>query len=105
MGDRMRDKLKWFIAFVVIPTLAIIVPAWPQFFKPKKLLQYDVIAVSPLGPTQARGFADLRLLKGDKPIDEPYLATVRIFNSGDEPIAASDFATPIAIKALDVEAA
>jgi len=51
-------------------------------------------------PLQARGFADLRLLKGDKPIERPFLTTIRISNTGDLNIAAADFAMPLTIRPI-----
>jgi hypothetical protein len=59
---------------------------------------YTVVSITPLGPTKAPGFSDLRLLKGETAIENPHLATVRFVNNGDVPILASDFAGPLTIR-------
>lgn len=99
-----ESKSKWGMAQFIVPILAILIPSgialWPilNTESPKKELRYEVISVTPVGPTQASGFHDLTLLRGDKPISEPFLATIRLVNSGTVPINKSDFTTPIIIK-------
>lgn len=87
---------------IVLPSLALLasiaVGLWPFVTQPQKGLRYEVVAVTPLGPAQARGFGDLKLLKGDRLISEPYLASVR-FTNGDVEIQQSHFAVPITIRA------
>jgi hypothetical protein len=82
---------------IAILVVSSVVTLWPTITESKKGLRYEVVAVTPLGPTQAKGFGDLRLMKGDKPIERPYLATVR-FITGGKPIEQSDFASSVTIK-------
>lgn len=67
-----------------------------------KALSYNVVSISPLMPLQARGFADLRLLKGDKPIEQPFLITIRIANTGDLNISPTDFSVPLTIRPIGI---
>jgi len=83
----------------VVPLLVVAVPiAWPLLHKEQQALHYEVVSVTPIGPTQARGFKDLTLYKGKKQIDNAYLATVRFVNAGDKEIEESDFAAPLTIR-------
>ncbi len=88
--------LGWAIAVAVGAGVAL----WIYKKQSYKALSYRIVSISPLGPLQARGFKDLRLLKGDKPIERPFLITIRITNTGDLDIAPSDFALPLTIKPL-----
>ena len=88
--------LGWVIAVAVGAGVTL----WIYKKQSYKALSYSVVSISPLGPLQARGFKDLRLLKGDKPIERPFLITIRVSNIGDLDIAPSDFAMPLTIKPL-----
>jgi hypothetical protein len=88
--------LGWAIATVLATGVAL----WIYKKQSYKALTYQVISISPLGPLQARGFADLRMLKGDKPIERPFLTSIRIVNTGDLSISAADFANPLSIRPI-----
>jgi hypothetical protein len=88
--------LGWFIALAIAAGVAL----WIYKKQSYRALSYHVLSISPLMPLQARGFADLRVLKGDKPIERPFLTTIRIANTGDLNIAAADFAMPLTIRPI-----
>src|SRR5438132_6900357 len=88
--------LAWVIALAVATGVAL----WIYKKQTYKALSYKVVSNSPLVPLQARGFADLKLFKGDKPIERPFLVTIRLTNIGDLNINASDFSVPLTIRPL-----
>ncbi len=94
MSHWIWRPLAWLVALAVASGIAL----WIYKKQSYKALSYQVVSISPLGPLQARGFADLRLLKGEKPIERPFLTTIRIVNTGDLSISTVDFATPLTIK-------
>lgn len=79
MGRRFIQVLAWIVALLVPSAISI----WPYLKQSNKSLEYRILAVTPIGPTQAVGFGNLRLLHGDKPVEAPYLVAVKITNTGD----------------------
>lgn len=86
----------WFVAVLVGAGSTV----WVYKKQSHKAVSYRVVSISPLGPLQARGFSDLKLSKGDKTIERPFLITISLTNSGDVNIVPSDFATPLTIKPI-----
>jgi hypothetical protein len=90
--------LGWVIALAVGAGVAL----WIYKKQSFKALSYQIVSISPLVPLQARGFSDLRVFKGDKPIERPILTTIRIVNTGDLPIGAADFERALTMRPLGV---
>lgn len=88
--------LGWLIALAVGAGVAL----WIYKKQSNKELSYRVVSISPLVPLEARGFTDLKVYKGDRPIERPFLTTILIVNSGDLDIRASDFEVPLTVRAL-----
>lgn len=64
----------------------------------KKEFSYEIISDMPLivvGEEKEKGKLEIRY--EGKEIEQAYIGTIRIFNSGNVPIDKGDFATPIAI--------
>lgn len=105
LSDLPRSVRPWYThwairggSFLLLLTVPALATLWPYLKQSNKALQYRVTSVSPLGVSQAAGFKDLRLMKGDRVVESPYLATVKVSNSGDVAITEADFASPITIK-------
>jgi hypothetical protein len=90
-------RVLWSVIAVAVGVAATL---WVYKKQSYKALSYRVVSVSPLGPLQARSFTDLRLMKGDKQIERPFLMTIQISNTGDLDIRATDFEVPITIRPL-----
>lgn len=93
-----------FVGWTLTIAIGAGVSVWIYKKQTNKALTYRVVSISPLGPLQARGFADLRLFKGDNVIQRPFLLTLRMTNTGDVSIPPSDFSGPLTLRPVGLSA-
>jgi hypothetical protein len=88
--------LGWAIALAVGAGVAL----WVYKKQSNKDLSYRVVSISPLVPLEARGFTDLKVYKGDRHIQRPFLTSILIVNTGDVDIRGGDFEVPLTIRPI-----
>lgn len=95
MFDILRDPMWQFVA-VILAILAILITyAIYRKQRRRKLLTYDIISRTPLLSNEEEVKGKLQILFEDQPVQQVHLIVMRISNSGDVPILATDYERPV----------
>lgn len=94
----MKDNLELVVA-VSLGLGAIIVSLLIHFWERKpKRLDYLVMYNAPLLPKRASGVRDLKVIYEESELKAPHLVTVRVKNTGKEPIKGDEYHQDITVK-------
>lgn len=94
MTKILRDPLWQFVA-VVLAVLAIIISVLLQ--RRKKALSYEIVSKTPVLSTAEEIAGKLQIRFQGESVQGVYLLVIRIINTGNIPIASSDYERPLSI--------
>jgi hypothetical protein len=98
MEQFLRDQI-WVFVGAVVAAIAIIVAVFLYFMgRRRKFLHYDVLSTTPLLRENELGDGHrLQVLFDGEAITHPCLVLIKLFNSGNVPIAKTDYETPLRV--------
>ena len=98
MPDILRDPL-WQFVGAVLGIFAIIVSIVLFFVqRKKKTLSYEILSKTPVLSATEEIAGQLQILFQGKVVQKVYLLVIRLSNTGNVPIASSDYERPILIR-------
>lgn len=93
MKISLRDPLWQFIAVIVAIAIPIIIYYSQRQYKE---LSYEIISSSPLLAKSKEIEGNVQIFFDNKPVSNVYLVILKLINSGNTPISAKDYESPIA---------
>ncbi len=95
MLELLRDPI-WQFAGAFIALIAIAVSVAVYFAQlQRKDITYELLSNTPLLTVSERGLGQIQLTYNSVPVENPRLAVIRLTNSGNVPIATTDYERPI----------
>lgn len=95
MLELLRDPI-WQFAGAVLALVAIAISVALYFAqRQRKDITYELLSNTPLLTVREKGLGQLQLTYNSVPVDNPRLAVIRLRNSGNVPIATTDYERPI----------